>query len=209
MGVDFSDFFRKDQDAFYTNANGKMMCQSVHGKSYFRYEKAKKESAKDKVPREEIIEYVNELLFAIGIERVVIPIMNPNEIDYSILKENFYLVEEQDIIWMKFTTDGHLGVVAQSNDIGFDVPTSNLDYDKKIMKYNSYKKKEEEKWEFTSSGILVHKLNKQWDESFVLVFPLGKVKVSCKYDRHDIETAIGNYLIYKNVPIIDYYSHNY
>lgn len=30
---------------------------------------------------------------------------------------------------MKFTTSGFLGVVATSNDVGFDYPTSSDDYD--------------------------------------------------------------------------------
>ena len=54
---------------------------------------------------------------------------------------------------------------------------------------------------------MVHKLKKEWDESFVLVFPLRKLKESCGYSRHNIEMAIGNYLIEQNVPIIDFYSH--
>ena len=60
---------------------------------------------------------------------------------------------------------------------------------------------------YNSSGILVHKLKKEWDESFVLVFPLRKLKESCGYSRHNIEMALGNYLIEQNVPIIDFYSH--
>ena len=34
-----------------------------------------------------------------------------------------------------------------------------------------------------------------------------KLKESCGYSKHNIEMAIGNYLIEQNVPIIDFYSH--
>lgn len=62
-------------------------------------------------------------------------------------------------------------------------------------------------WIHNSSGILVHQLGKEWDESFVLVFPLANIP--CGYNRYDIERAIGNMLIAEGVPVIDFYSHNY
>lgn len=94
-----------------------------------------------------------------------------------------------------------------SNDINFDIPPNDSVYDSKVWKYNEYTKKAELVWKYNSSGILVHKLNKKWDESLVLVFPLRKLNESCGYGRHNIEMAIGNYLIEQKVPIIDYYSH--
>ena len=94
-----------------------------------------------------------------------------------------------------------------SNDINFDIPPNESVYDNKVWKYDEYTKKNELVWKYNSSGILVHKLKKEWDESFVLVFPLRKLKESWGYSRHNIEMAIGNYLIEQNVPIIDFYSH--
>lgn len=108
---------------------------------------------------------------------------------------------------MKFTTNKYLGGVAKSNDINFDIPLNVSDYDKKEWRYNSYLKRQELVWKHNSSGILAHQLGQEWDTSFVLVFPLSNIPDG--YDRGDIETAIGNYLINKGVPIIDFYSHNY
>lgn len=198
-------YFWEDPDSSYC-IDGKKYWQSVHGKSYFRYEKALKESEKNVVPIETIITYVNELLEAVGIPSVNNPIMNP-EVDYQSLKKKFELDDERDIIWIKFTKDGFIGVVATSNDINFNIPPCNSAYDEKVRKYNEYLKKDECVWKYNSSGILLHKLGMEWDESFILVFPLKKLKENCKYTRHAIEMAIGNYLIEQNVPIIDYYSH--
>lgn len=199
-------YFWEDPDASY-HIDGRKYWQSVHGRSFFRHNKAKKEiSEKHTVPIETIIEYVNELLKALGITEVKNPIMNPSEVDYILLKK-FELDNEKDIVWIKLTEDGYIGVVAVSNDINFDIPPDASVYDNKILKYNEYKKKDELVWQYNSSGILVHKLKKKWNESLVLVFPLKELRKNCKYSRHEIEMAIGNYLIEQQVPIIDYYSH--
>ena len=44
-------------------------------------------------------------------------------------------------------------------------------------------------------GIIIHKLGKEWDESFVLIFPLKGIPNG--YTRSDVEAAIGNMLIEK------------
>lgn len=102
---------------------------------------------------------------------------------YDVIKECFDLNYASDIVWMKFTEDGYLGVVAD----GFDV---NFSYD-------------------NSSGRLIRVLDKtkKWNDSCVIVFPITKELLELK-SRKEIETGIGNYLIAKGVPIIDYYSHN-
>lgn len=172
------------------------------------HNKAKNEvSEKTTVPIKTIIEHVNELFKAVGITEVKNPVMNPTEVNYTSLKEEFNLDDERDIVWIKLTEDSFVGVVATSNDINFDIPPNASVYDNKIWKYNGYSNKNELVWEYNSSGILVHKLEKKWNESLVLVFPLKELSENCTYNRHDIEMAIGNYLIEKRVPIIDYYSH--
>ena len=110
---------------------------------------------------------------------------------------------------MKFTKSGHVGVVACSSDVGFDIPQDESEYNTRIKVYNKFKKCYEDKWKYTTAGILVHSVNEEWDKNFVLVFPLESNGTPCQYDRHEIEIAIGNYLEKNNVPIIDYYSHNY
>ncbi len=200
-------YFWEDPAASYYKY-GKKYWQSVHGRSYVRYNKAKEEiDKKSIVPIENIIDYVNVLLEAIGITRVESPIVNPSEVNYTLLKNSFNLDDERDIVWIKFTMDGFVGVIATSNDINFDIPPNDLVYDAKVWKYNEYTKKSEDVWQYNSSGILVHKLKKKWNESLVLVFPLKELSKNCTYSRHEIEMAIGNYLIEHQVPIIDYYSH--
>lgn len=81
------------------------------------------------------------------------------------------------------------------------------EYNLKIEVWDPYKKCKKSEWKHNSSGIIIHKLREQWDDFFVLVFPLKNIPYG--YSRHDIEKAIGNYLIKKNVPILDFYSHIY
>lgn len=174
---------------------------SVHSRSTYRLDKAKEQASLPPVDVNVIVSYVNEFLEAIGMNEVEEPIMylsEPENIDYEKIQNDYRLADQRDIVWMKFTEDGYLGVVATSNDINFDIPSSGSDYHKK--KYN--------KWDYNTAGILVHQLGKKWDESFVLVFPLSGIPDGCT--RGSLERAIGNYLIIEHkVPIIDFYSHNY
>ena len=197
-----------DPDAYSISNNGKEYAQSVHGRSYLRYNKAVMQSKMEPVPVEEIIEIIKKFLSDIGITTSENPVMNnPLSINYRKIKEQYQLEDQRDIVWLKFTQDGYLGVVATSDDINFDIPNSKDDYDKKHKVFNKYTQKYEEQWIYNTSGILVHKLNKSWDKSFVLLFPLKGI--THEYKRGDIERAIGNLLIEKNVPILDYYSHMY
>lgn len=94
--------------------------------------------------------------------------------------------------------DGYLGVVATSNDVNFGYPPSEESYNEKTTKNN---------WRYNTSGIIIHSLDKVWDTSFVLIFPLKNIPKG--FDRGSIECGIGNYLIHNGVPILDFYSHNY
>lgn len=109
---------------------------------------------------------------------------------YDAIKDKFNLKRPSDILWFKFTNEGHLAVVASSNDINWD--------------------------EKSSSGVLVNEIKEKLDDSFVFVFPLTQEMIITKdqlnsiyreYTCAEIELAVGNYLISKGVPIIDYYSH--
>ncbi len=109
---------------------------------------------------------------------------------YDAIKDKFNLERPSDILWFKFTNEGHLAVVASSNDINWD--------------------------EKSSSGVLVNEIKEKLDDSFVFVFPLTQEMIRTKdqpnsfyreYTCAEIELAVGNYLISKGVPIIDYYSH--
>ena len=59
----------------------------------------------------------------------------------------------------------------------------------------------------SSSGKINEKLKLEWVEDYVYIFPLLNIPEGLY--RSDIESGIGNYLIDKGFPILDYYSHNY
>ena len=169
---------------------------SVHGESDYRLLEAQKQAKKEPVPVERIIALVNEFLSAMGMRRAESPVRSV-PVNYAGLKQQYGLCSEKDMVWMKFTTDGYLGVVAVSDDINFDMPQSEAEYHMRNA----------QGWVHNTSGILMHQLGKTWDTSFVLVFPLAPIPEG--KTRGDLERAIGNYLIAKGVPILDYYSHNY
>ena len=208
----YEQYFHINPNAFrFSPKLNKDIAKSVHYNDRERFRLAQEQKDKPTVPVSQIIKLVNDLLESVGIKPVEEKQakMNPNEVNYDELKGKHHLVDKRDIVWLKFTKSGHVGVVASSNDIGFDIPQNESEYNTKIKVYNEFKKCYEDKWKYTTSGILVHYVNEKWDESFVLVFPLKSNEKPCQYKRHEIEIAIGNYLEKNNVPIIDYYSHNY
>lgn len=174
---------------------------SVHYDKRTRFDKAEEQAELRSKKIQEIIDYTNEFLELIEIDSTLNPIVESESFDnkfYKKIKEKNNLKDERDIIWMKFTEDGFLGVVATSNDINFQVP-NNLSQYKEKSSHN--------KWKYNTSGIIIHHLNKQWDKSFVLIFPIKKNSKNLK--RGDIERGLGNYLIKKEVPIPDFFSHRY
>lgn len=109
-------------------------------------------------------------------------------IDYSKIKELAEIEDKNDIVWIKLNKNGCISVIGTSCDIYF---TDNA-------KKN------------TSSGKINLYLEQEWNEDKVLIFPLKNLsKNPNNLDRSDIESGIGNYLISRDVPILDYYSHNY
>ena len=109
---------------------------------------------------------------------------------YDSIKAKFDLERVSDLLWFKFTDKGHLAVVANSCDINWDYGET--------------------------CGQLVNSVGEEFDNSFIFVFPLTKEMIRTKADPHSkdrkyttgaLECAVGNYLIEKGVPIIDYYSH--
>ena len=222
MRNDIQKYFEPNEGAFYETNNGDKRCRSIHNKyDNTRINKAIEQSNLPPVPISKVISYVNELLELIKLKNGIksktvqvktieldkvnqfiidngiitincnwdLPVYDENKKEYTywdskydIIKKEFNLKYPNDIVWIKFTTDGHVGVVAKSFDINFDYTTT--------------------------SGKLVKKVNHEWNTSFVLLFPLTH-DILNQYTKESIETAIGNYLIEKKVPIIDFYSHNY
>lgn len=157
----------------------------------FRIEKAKEQSKLSKVNREEIKKHVNDfLVFVMDMEKIDTPCVDlkkqeSRRISYSAIKKKYKQKDKDDIIWIKFTTDGFISVIGTGCDIYF------TDYAKKN----------------TTAGRILQSLNKEWDDSSVFIFPL--INIPKGLNRSDIESGIGNYLISKGVPILDFYSHNY
>lgn len=190
----YTQFQGRTKDDEFCGLYGKAASVTLPGNE--RIEKAKTEAKKSKVSVKKIIQYTNEFLKNIGMNEVDNPkvMLEPTQvlntkngskivdIDYDLIKNDAVLPLNNvtHLIWMKFTTDGYLGVVAASNDVNFN--------------------------ENNSSGIIIDSLNKRWDKTFVLIFPL-----SCISDglRKDIECGVGNYLSEKGVPILDLYSHRF
>lgn len=179
---------------------------SVHYQDKTRFNKAENQAKNDPTPIEDIIKYINEFLEKIGINNVSNPKHTCEDwtsFDYDALQQENNLNGRKHIVWMKFTTDGYLGVVAASDDINFDIPLSEANYNDTT---DGKEKSSGNDWEHNTSGIIVHHLKKQWDESFVLIFPLENIGDAM---RDDIECGIGNYLISKDIPILDFYSHRF
>ncbi len=117
---------------------------SVHYGNKYRLDEARRQFSKTAVGSEIIIQYTVEFLENLGIEinnPEEIIVKDPLKIDYEHIQEKNKLVSPKDIVWMKFTESGHLGVVATSNDVNFDIPSNSCDYDIKEWRYNPYKRK--------------------------------------------------------------------
>ena len=212
MQTSLKKYLEPNKDGFYLNEFGELKPRSVHCKNdKIRIEKAEEQASLSIVPIEQIISYVNEFLNELGVDRVEIPQKKIKNMDlekfYNDLKIEYNLKHKKDIIWMKFTNDGYLGVIARGNDINFDIPPSADVYHERIKRFNIYENKEKYEWKYNTSGIIIHKCGQTWDDENVLVFPLKNIPAGIDVDK--IETGIGNYLTEKGVPILDFYSHNF
>ncbi len=98
-----------------------------------RFDEAMKQAKMDIVDIRKIIDYTNEFLELLGMNCIAKPKIEQeswkngfNNI-YEKTKDAYDLEDVRDIVWMKFTKDGYLGVVAVSNDINFDIPKCGAD----------------------------------------------------------------------------------
>ena len=190
---DFEKYTKPDPGAFWRGKRRPAVYDDpkYSGELTARQKKAMDEKDEPVVGCDKIIELTNEILKAGGFNPVVTPILKGDLLteilDHS-FDDKYYerklkpygLSSASQLIWMRFANDGHLGVVAASNDINFDHDT------------RSYR--------------IIEPCKLDWDKSFVLIFPLS---ANINYNRDEVETAVGNYLIENKVPILDYYSHNY
>jgi hypothetical protein len=201
-----------NREGIYCNPRNKSARYDNYSK---RIDKANEQAKIEPTCIDKVILYTNEFLDKCGINTVDTPKIcnfdselfdnryNSNKF-YNCIKKRYNLVNRKDIVWMKFTEDGYLGVVATSDDINFQIPSKKSDY----LETNDEKPKSSKNlWLYNNSGIIVHRLGKRWNKELLLIFPLYKIPNGLK--RGDIENGIGNYLINKGVPILDYYSHRF
>ena len=176
-----------------------------------RLDRAKEQAELKPASIDTIIKLTNKFLLMCGISCVKEPRVDSpkgklkdSKAFYEQIMRNYKLNDKRDIVWMKFSDDGFLGVVASSIDINFLLPISTADY----AKTNDGKPKSENNdWIFNNSGIIIHRLDKKWCEDYLLVFPLSIIPD--ELTRSHIECGIGNFLIANNVPLLDYYSHRF
>lgn len=133
-----------------------------------------------------------------GISGEVITI-NPllEKIDYKKISETYGTNGEGHIIWVQFVISGHVAVVGAGKDIGFP------------------------KNENRGTWMILSKLsNVEWDRTEVVIIPIRELDMNSyglKYIhkhgnnilkcRNGVEHCIGEYLIEKGVPILNYYQH--
>lgn len=162
--------------------------------SDFRYKKAEEQARMKTVEPTDIIDFVNEFLCKVGMKttedlgflpKIELSRKGIRQVSYAEIKKNSGINDKRDIVWIKFTTDNYISVIGTGCDISFSEWARNN----------------------TTAGLINQHLNKEWDGSFVLIFPLKEIPDNL--NRSDIESGIGNYLIHKGAPILDFYSHNY
>ncbi len=188
MGISIPKEFEKYKNTpgdcpKYDKNNPDYRCSVDFDKSNYRKNKAAEEADKINVGIYEICNLVDSFLEKLNIKSKCIVVDGLDilrTINYEHIQQLYKLNNKSDIVWMRFTTDGFLGVVASSNDINFD-------YD-------------------TNSGKIIEYVNKKWNERRIIIVPLPEI--TGRNERVLIEKMIGNYLYDHKVPIIDLYSHN-
>ena len=167
----------------YDKNNPDYRCSVDYDKSNYRINKAADEAKKERVSISKIISLINLFLKNIKMESKCIVIDGLDilmTVNYEHIRRQYKLNNQSDIVWLRFTTDGYLGVVASSNDINFDYQTN--------------------------SGKIIRSVNKEWDKNKIIMIPLPEI--TGRRDRILVEKMIGNYLQDNQVPIIDLCSHN-
>lgn len=219
--MDLDEYFKPDISQRVKMLNGKYRLFALNENGEERTEMARKQVTLQPVQRDTVFKYINEFLNKLvdksisllksdsivleGKKEDIIghgiwirdtfewepqspkwPYLSKDE-KYTIIQKRFNLKSQKDLVWLKFTEDGYAGVVADSSDINYSYTNT--------------------------AGRLLSVVKKTWDTSNLFIFPITSA-MTMKNNKHkcitrkQIETGIGKYLIYKGVPIIDFYSHN-
>lgn len=116
-------------------------------------------------------------------------------INYFDVEEKYQLNNKSHIVWIKFAKkkgyggkERYVGVVGAGTDINRFWSNKN-----------------------TSGKFVIDEANLEWDKENILIIPIKGLPKECKghktKERNVFERKIGQLLIDKDIPIIDYYSH--
>lgn len=171
---------------------------SIKPKMDERVIKGQDELDKPVVNKSEVKKILSKCLKEKRISGEVLTI-NPvsEKIDYEQISKKYGTNGEGHIIWVQFASSGHVAVVGAGKDIGFP------------------KNENKGTWSILSKISSV-----EWDRSEVIIIPVreldkdsyglknihkhGNNILKC---RNGVEHCIGEYLIKKDVPILNYYQH--
>lgn len=176
--LDFHDYCEPDSDTLIPEDSSRRR---------IRTEKAIAQSQKRPASIDTVIRLTNDILMSAGIQPVLDPIISGTFLQ-DLLSGNPYGAyrkirdeySQSDLIWMKFTSSGHLGAVGAGDSLHFD--------------------------EEDPSSEMIRVCGQDWDRSFVLVFPVrrtGGMPLLRRKDRDAVEMAVRRYLISEDVPVLD------
>lgn len=197
------EFMEPRLEAFRKNAEGKLIARSVHYIDKTRFIIADEMVKKPINDPSKVEIFLRRGMEALGLDPQGITIVDPKAVDFKELQAKYQLQKEDDVLFIKFSKDGHVVVLGEGITLNFTMPKSIADYNQKIWHG------EEWEWRYNSAGILLHSVGGEYDTSRIILIPLIGLDKS-GYTRTEIKRAVGNYLIEEcKIPIIDAYSHNY
>lgn len=171
---------------------------SIKPRLYERVIKGREELDKPAVERTEVKKILSDCLKEKGISAEVLTI-NPlsEKINYEQISEKYETNGAGHIIWVQFVISGHVAVVGAGKDIGFPKNENNGTW-----------------------SILSKLPNVEWDRSEVIIIPvreldqhsyglknIHKHRNNILKCRNGVEHYIGECLIKKDVPVLNYYQH--
>lgn len=144
--------------------------------------------------KEDVLNIIDECLRKKGIDGEAILVnIKQQPINYEEIKNKYNTKAKEHIIFIQFVKTGHIAVVGAGMDIGF-------------LRNENY-----------GTWRVIRELPRiEWDDEEVIIVPvkgLDTKSVGIKnvdnilHCRNGVEQCIGEYLIEKNIPILNYYQH--
>ena len=150
-----------------------------------RQNKAKEQYKCSIIDKNTVCKIVKEALDEKNIKGKILKI-NPQESDYKKVTE-----DSSHIIFIQFTASGHIAVVGAGRDISFS------------------KNESRGTWKIISAIE-----GAEWDDKEVIVIPIQNIKnyrikkgENILSYRNGVEQYLGDYLLSKEIPILNYFQH--